>query len=494
MMVLLVPMLFLLLAASGVAEGQITVANQGTVNPTLLYRGKPVFKIGPLPEVVPFAVQWGSNDFPHERWLDWMHGHRLGYGRVYPESGYPWVPCDADKRLFPFKVIRRQNSRPIVDLDEFDSAYWDNFARVIKECADRDIILQMQIYQRVFFEGKSEKWHWQGNYFHPDNNVNEFPTPTGRGGYPLWKAMTQDTVWRRIHRRWVEHILDSVGDSGNVIIDLMNEGAFKNQLTREWIEFTLDVIEQWERKTGNDILVGMDFDHFYKKQDPGLAYVLSHPRMDLIICEGSEAHVVRELVAGDRRPLEEELALDYRRRYRKPIISTNSPGYSVDENPSVMRLYQWYSLMMKVQGVGVYAKTYPLDFASPAVGRYARESKILMQFFDTLQDYVALAPVPERIEKAPSKYRGLLASTKEVVVYLHTEEFGERVAAGEELVLTDLELPDGPVSIRFVDPSSGESTVVAGRLSDGRLAVRLPEFFEGIAIHVVQNSLTSTGL
>ena len=146
MMVLLAPVVFLLLTASGVAEGQITVANQGTVNPTLLYRGKPVFKIGPLPEVVPFAVQWDSNDFPHERWLDWMHGHRLGYGRVYPESGYPWVPCDADKRLFPFKVVRRQNGRPIVDLNKFDSAYWHNFARVIKECADRGIILQMQIF------------------------------------------------------------------------------------------------------------------------------------------------------------------------------------------------------------------------------------------------------------------------------------------------------------------------------------------------------------
>ncbi len=46
------------------------------------------------------------------------------------------------------------------------------------------------------------------------------------------------------------------------------------------------------------MLVGMDFDHFYKKQDPGLEYVLGNPRRDVLICEGSEGHVVKELTAG----------------------------------------------------------------------------------------------------------------------------------------------------------------------------------------------------
>ncbi|MCP5115041.1 MAG: hypothetical protein GY953_29780, partial [bacterium] len=69
------------------ASAQLSIANRGSPNATLLYKGKPMLKVGPLPEVVPFAVGWGSSAFPHGAWLDWMQRYRLGYGRVYPESG-----------------------------------------------------------------------------------------------------------------------------------------------------------------------------------------------------------------------------------------------------------------------------------------------------------------------------------------------------------------------------------------------------------------------
>jgi len=481
----LAAVLALMFALSGTAKAQITITNKGTVNPTLLYRGEPLLKVGPLPEVAIFAMEWGSPDFPHQQWLDWMVRHQLGFGRVYPESGFSLGSTlavdSARRRLFPFKAIQDEENSPVMDLTKFDPAYWENFALVIKECANRGIILQMQLYQRCFFEKK----YWDDNYFNPSKNVNKFPVPAGPGGYGLWKAMAEKGVWQDLHRAWVEHILEGIGNNGNVIIDLMNEGAFKNELTKEWIELTLDLIEEWERKTGNDILVGMDFDHLYKKADPGLKYVLSHPRMELIICEGSEAHVVSDLVAGDRRKQNESLAIKYRRQYRKPIISTNSPGYSVDENPEVMRLYQWYSLMIKLQGVGVYAKKYPLDFSNPSVEQYARQSKILVQFFETLGDYVALDIASERIASAPGKYRLALASPKETVVYLHIDGFGKTVPAGRELVLQGLETAEGTVSITFLHPDSGRTAHMTGVIRKGRLMVQLPEFFEDIAIHIL---------
>ncbi len=471
----------------------ITIVNPNTANATLMYQGKPLFKIGPLPEVVPFAVAWGSKDFDHAGWLAWMEEHRLGYGRVYPENAYPWTEYHADKRLFPFKTVRWENGKPIVDLTQFNGAYWDNFARVIKECADRGIILQMQLYQRVFFGSKPGLQLWESNYFNPENNVNGYPVPKGRGGYAIWKLMGEDTVWRGIHHQWVRHILDGIGSNGNVIIDLMNEGAFKNQLTEAWIESTIDLIDAWERETGNNILVGMDFDHLFKLKDPGLEQILAHPRLDVLICEGSEAHVVKELVAGDRKKLDVELALDYRRKYKKPMISTNSPGYSVHENTSDMRLYQWYALMVKVQGVGVYAKTYPLDFKDDQVSQYASESKILMAFFDTLRDYAALAPMPEKIESAPGRHQGLLVSNQELVLYLHhgLDADGLGRATGET-VIQALPWPSGKVSLRFVDPRTGEAKTGSGRIRDGRLRIALPVFEEDLAIHVLRTEMAGT--
>lgn len=466
---------------------RITIVNAGTDNPTLLFGGKPVLKVGPLPEVVPFAVEWGSTAFPHQKWLDWMQKHGLGYGRVYPESGHPWVPYDADKRLIPFEIVRWEEGRPIVDLTRFNNDYWQNFARVIQECADRGIILQMQLYQRVFFQTRDDVATWETNYFHPRNNINQFPIPRGRNGYTLWNEMVEHVEWRKIHRLWVQHILDAIGDKGNVIIDLMNEGAFKNQVSKAWIECTLDMIEEWEKRTSIDLLVGMDFDHFYKKNDPGLDYVLSHPRMELIICEGSEGHVVKDLTAGERKPIKEALAVKYRTHYRKPVISTNSPGYSVHENPDALRLYQWCSMMTKVQGAGVYAKTYPIDFNEVNVKKYASESEILMEFFDSLKDYVALKPGGIRIHQGPGKYRLIMASDEEVVVYVHRGLDGKNTLADERLVLKDLPFKEGEVSLMLLHPITGKKENKILTVRTGSLSIELDEFYEEVAIHILQH-------
>ncbi len=479
----------LLAGLAAPVSAQITIAHPGSDNPTLLYRGEPMLKVGPLPEVAVFAVEWGSDDFPHEDWLDWMAKNRLGYGRVYPESGHPWVPYDADRRVFPFEVVRWEQGRPIVDLNRFNPAYWENFARVIQECADRGIVLQIQLYQRVFFQRRPDSMTtWETNYFHPRNNVNGFPVPKAPTGYPLWNEMAGHPRWRAVHRRWVEHILDAVGDKGNVMIDLMNEGAFLNQLTKAWIEYTLDIIEAWEERNGVDLLVGMDFDHFYKKNDPGLEYILDHPRMELLVCEGSEGHILRELVAGDRRFPREEVALKYRQQYRRPMITTNSPGrptgYSVCEAADELRLYQWYSMMVKVQGVGVYAKTYPLDFDNQKVQQYARQSRILMEFFDSLEDYAALKPDAARITRGPGKYQANLASDKEAVVYLHAGAYGERIAAGQPLLVDDLPLASGNVSVTLLQPASGAQENREAAVRDGRLEITLPAFLEDLTVHV----------
>ena len=481
----------------------LTIANEGTPNATLLYNEKPMLKAGPLPEVAVFAVALGSASFDVEEWLDWMARHDMGYGRVYAESSYdPWQALDSDKRLFPFDVARWEKGHPVVDLNRFNRAYWDNFAKVVQECAQRGIVLHVQLYQRVFFQLNSKRDSWKQNYFHPDNNVNGYPVaplPNGQkrnNGYWMWNAMVTHSDWRTVHKAWVEHILEAIGGNGNALIDLMNEANFKNNcMTKEWIEYTLDIIEEWEKRTGNDILVGMDYDHWYKSKDPGIEYVLAHPRMELIICEGSEGHVNRDLTAGSRKAISEDLAILYRQRYRKPIVSANSPSYWPDENRedgtnpefsnNRVRQYQWESMMLKVQGVGVYAKTYPMDFSTPVLSRYATETQRLMGFFEKLNDYVALEMAPQIIAEAPTKYRWALQSPKEVVVYLHAEGFTKTIPVGQSLRLLNLTLKSDSVSIKLVHPYTGKSSMRRGIIRNGKLSIELPRFYEDIAIHIV---------
>ncbi|MGK7397309.1 MAG: DUF6298 domain-containing protein [Candidatus Cyclobacteriaceae bacterium M3_2C_046] len=480
-------MLGLLMISSGVVA-QITVLNKGTQNPSLMYKGKPMLKIGPLPEVVVFSLQWGSSDFPHQEWLDWMEKNGLGYGRVYPESGgNPWVSHNADGRLFPFELVDWNEDKPVVDLTRFNEAYWKNFKRIISECAQRGIVLQMQLYQRVFFAPRQGPTYWSSNYFNPENNINNFTIPKGPGGYGLWDAMAKEEPWKSLHKKWVEHILEGIGNNGNVMIDLLNEASFKEGMTEAWIETTLDIIENWERNTGNDILVGMDFDHMYKQNDPRIEYVLAHPRMELIICEGSESHVVPDLVAGDKRiPQHKDIAKLYREKYRKPVISTNSPGYSVDEELEAIHLYQWYSMMVKVQGVGVYAKKYPLNFNDTVVQSYGKRSKALTDFFKNIKNYERLQFSENSIKSAPGKYQLVLASEDEMVIYLHKGEIAQTNNKNANLVLTNLNKKnETKAKIILLHPMTCLTQIYSGRINDDQLLIELPEFNNDVAVHVL---------
>jgi hypothetical protein len=504
------------------ASAAITIANEGTANPTLLYKGEPMFKIGPLPEEAAFALKLGGDEFDHERWLNWMEANGLAYGRVYPDSGYARfpstrghsvVPAKSPARLYPFEVVRWESGRPIVDLTRFNPEYWANMSRVIEAAKERGIVLQMQLYQRVFFEEQEGVDGWVTNYFNPANNVNKFEVPVEASdggilstvkdavkgligesepvtdGYGLFAAMAEDTPWRDVHRQWVEHILSAIGDHGNVIIDLMNEGSFNKGMTKGWIETTLDIVEQWEQKTGNDLKVGMDFDHLYKTflktgDRAPLEYVLTHPRLDVIIVEGSESHVVPTLVAGDREPMHKDIALEFRTRYQKPVISTNSPAYGPQEKLEALHLYQWYSLLTKVQGAGVYAKEYKLDFSQPPAPAYAQRSKILMRFFEELGDYAALQPLPQQHITAPGEHNLTLSAPHQAVVYLHAGIGAEPLGKGARLELSELKMPDGAVTIEALNPRSGKTQSWQGAIEDGTLNTKLPDIGQDVALHI----------
>jgi hypothetical protein len=491
-LIIITPLLFLLLAINRDITAQITLLNKNSDNPTLLYKGNPLFKFGPLPETAIFSVKWGTSGFPHKEWLDWMVQNHLGYGRVYPESGLTIggetdteIQPDNKNRLFPYKIDHWNEGRPVFDITEFNSQYWNNFSKVIAECAERDIILQMQLYQRVYF---SSAGSWHGNFYNPVNNMNKFTFPERKGGYGLFTAMMKDPVWREIHTKWVKQILAGIGKNGNVIIDLMNEGSFQDAgLTEEWVEYTLDLIETWENETGVTLLKGFDFDHIYKKKDPNLEYILAHPRLDLLISEGSEGHVVPELVAGNRVPQKESLAIEYRERYKKPVISTNSPAYSITEDPLKLNLYQWYSMMVKVQGAGVYAKVFPLDFSASAVKEYTGYAKILADFFSSIRDYGKLDLASGLIREAPCKYRLALASENEMVLYLHSGELHQKMITGKRLVIenNDFSVQKNDKAT-IVHPSTGEAVVSKIKTRNKKLIINLPPFQNDIAVHIVK--------
>ncbi len=469
----------------------LSIFNEGELNPTLLYNGKPILKIGPIPEIELFGFQWDSDTFKHSRWLEWMRKYNLEYGRVYPESGlFPsYVPTgpDVDGRMFPFKLVRWEGNQPIIDLEKSNIDYWHNMARIIEKCAKQEIVLHFQLYQRCYFEQSV----WSYSFYNPKNNINDFKISKKsfngiETGYNYFKKMLDDPKLWQIHETYVLHILEAINNNGNVFIDLMNEAGEWNHssifrrwgMSKEWVERTLGIIQRWEKGNNTRILKGM-YLHCWDDEE----YIKSNPRMDLNIIPAN--YLINGIV-------------EQMWKYKKPIVIVHNNftpywpapkeklALKVDDSMfNRKRFYQWMGMTQKVQGLGVYAKdSTKTDLISINANEYGKQSKILMGVFKSIKDYSSMHQEIDHFLSGPGYYKTMLVSEKEMLVYLHTEEFGKTIAAGEIIDMAYLPLPNGKVDIKIIHPSSGEISTKELEIINHCLSIELPEFFEDIAIYV----------
>lgn len=502
-------------AAEPVRTG-LTIANRGTKNPTILYNGKPMLWVGSVREQGLFAFPWDSSrsvfknlEQTHEQWAEWQKANEMGYARAYPESGYVWMEEGPEsEKIYPWTVVRWEDDHPVVDLTKFDPTYWREFAKTIRKCKDNDIVLLIQLYQACYFlsyysggygakGSEGELTWWQACYFHPNNNINKWPIgttwpPTGQPcGMDYPQRVVDDYPngpWWVLHETYVRKILDAIGDQGHVIIDLGNEVGYRREglHCHQWVEKTLDVIEQWERQNGVDILVGMD-EHFWFRVSGKRDWVRKHPRLELLIVHGAK-DVIHEEGYDFKRGNTPRHPGQLRTECKKPCVSIHNQSERVkaaDRDAGFQRLYQWLALMQKVQGIASYGYGKFIDEPEEKE-QWERHTRFMMDFFHSLQDYADLTLSDDKIQSAPKQchYRHMRQSAKEAVVYLHTQEFGVTVRAGERLTLSNLDLPDGEVELRILKPKDSAITRAKGRIRGGSLEVDLPQFCEDIGVYV----------
>lgn len=468
--------LFVIAAAACRGQG-LEVVNKGRRTAYLAYKGKPLFAFGPMNEHIVWQVKLGSQLYNVRAWARWQQSNGMNYVRCYPASGYGWtheIAGHADY-LFPFE---KASEKPIrFDLERFNPDYWANFRAVAAELKRHDIIVHLQLFQLCYFEtAPGGQWRWPFNFWNPRNNVNDFTRtvgPNGRGHHPLIEQIAKgNAALRRHYLRYLDHLLAAVGDLGNVFFDLSNEmgdGGLDLALAKQWIDLTLDHIEEWEKRTGDDILVGQDIACFPDKE-----YLMRHPRMELIIVHGNH-------LPGDWTS------------YGKPVVVVNSNDGGAllyargedDRFPRFRKLH-WRALMSRVQGVGDYQKEWKVRPGS--FPQFDRDARLLRIFFNRLVDYPSLLPAPQCIASAPAARNYCLASGREVVVYM---ESGPRRAGVKypEGVLGLKDLPIGTAKARLVifSPSEGMVSRQEVRIIDGRLRLSLPAFTDDLAVHIVKS-------
>ncbi len=197
------------------------------------YKGKPVLLLG------------GSKT-DHIFLLDDLKQHLDEIAEV----GGNYVRCTMSQRegldLKPHK--RLPNGK--FDLNQWNRSYWTRFANCLKWCNERDIIVQIEVWDRFDFS----RDHWETSPWNPKNNVNYTYAQTGFArhyphhatrdlqpffhtipGMPRY-APKLDLVRRR-QEAFVAKMLSYSLKYGNVLYCMDNETSTPAQWGKYWIDF-----------------------------------------------------------------------------------------------------------------------------------------------------------------------------------------------------------------------------------------------------------------
>jgi hypothetical protein len=463
------------LAPTRTESKPLEVINKNTKAACLTYNGKPLFAFGPMNEELVFAVKHGSPVYDVRAWAKWQNANGMNYVRCYVQSGYGWCQdiVNHPDYITPFE---RVSDDPIkFDVTRFNKIYWDNFEKVLRTLRDNDVVVHLQLFQQCYFEPDGgNRWHF--NFWNPEKNVNDFTSGlkhNGGGHHPFVEQIAEgNPKLRQNYLLYLDHILNAIGDKGNVLIDLSNEmgdGGIDVKLAKQWIELTLDHIEAWEKRTGNDILVGQDQASF-----PDGEYLMRHPRMELIIAHGNN-------VWHDWTD------------FKKPVVLVNlhlrqfilSYGQPEPERLGQFRRARWRSLLSRAQGVGDYQKDWRKTKPG-TVPQFDRDARLLRSFFETLTDYPNMLPRKDSIVSAPGQEKYCLASNKEALVYMESGRFDSEVKypAGK-LELKSLPLQGNEVEVTIYNSGDGIVSKNRRQLSDGRIEIDLPEFTDDLAVRIL---------
>ena len=171
------------------------------------------------------------------------------------------------------------------DLEKWDEEYWSRFNELLKLADERDIIIQIEIWDRFDFSRDP----WKVNPFNPANNVNyssdishlEFEYPEHPSadvqpffhtipGMPLYKPGSE--IIKKFQEKFVDKILSFTLEHGNILYCMDNETNTPPAWGKYWMKYIRE-------KAGKHEVYATDmFDEFYKPQScPTCLAAISNP-------------------------------------------------------------------------------------------------------------------------------------------------------------------------------------------------------------------------
>jgi len=166
------------------------------------------------------------------------------------EVGGNYVRCTMSQREgLDLKPHKRLTSGKF-DLTRWNEDYWTRFANCLKWCDERDIVIQIEVWDRFDYSRE----HWDASPWNPRNNINytyeqtgfarEYPQHPSRDLQPFFHSIQGmphyapklDLV-RRYQEAFLTKLLSYALDYGNVLYCMDNETSTPGQWGQYWIEF-----------------------------------------------------------------------------------------------------------------------------------------------------------------------------------------------------------------------------------------------------------------
>jgi hypothetical protein len=132
------------------------------------------------------------------------------------------------------------------DLEQENEEYWTRFENLLRETAKRQIIVQIEVWDRFDYSGQ----HWGPHPYNPKNNVNysyaesgfveDYPDHAGRNKQPFFfttPKQRNNTVVLKHQQRFVDHLLARSLPYGHVLYCIDNETSGEEAWGAYWADY-----------------------------------------------------------------------------------------------------------------------------------------------------------------------------------------------------------------------------------------------------------------
>ena len=198
--------------------------------------------------------------------------------------GGNYVRCTMSSRdegdVWPFG---RNSQTGLYDLNQMGEAYWQRFEHFLKLTHERDIILQIEVWDRFDFA----RAPWQDNPFNPKNNVNytaqqsglvetieTHPNQRENAFFRSVPALENNQVVLPYQHRFVDQLLALSLPYGNVLYCMDNETNESPEWGRYWAEY----IRQKASEMGVAVHLTEMWDA-WSLADPQHSATIDHPEL-----------------------------------------------------------------------------------------------------------------------------------------------------------------------------------------------------------------------